>query len=262
MDPFPQPGQWDNLGPMARSVTDLAILLQYMTGFDPKDPSSIQVNTSNYTENLNEGIAGLQIGIPVYYLENLDSEVEALFKQAVNTLEELGAHIKEVHIPELAMSTFAGLATMSGEASAFHYDWLQTQTENYGADIRAFLQTGILSSTAQYLKAQQARRKLTDAFHTAFQDVDILIAPTIPITAPAFKENWVKQNLEVESRCVPFTAPTNLTGLPNLSVPMGLSSNGLPAGMQLIGDHLSENLLLRAGRAWEQTDPLRVQLKN
>lgn len=252
------PTAWsmDHIGPMARSVADLALMLHYMPGYDPNDPASLCVSGSNYTEDLHKGIAGVKIGVPTYYLENLDPDVETLFKQAITTLQHLGAEISYIDIPELSMSTFSGLATMSGEASAFHYEWLKTRSEDYGADIRAFLQTGVLSSSSQYLKAQQARRKLVEGFNKAFADADILLGPTIPITAPAFQENWVEQNLAVESRCIPFTAPTNLTGAPNLSVPMGLNSKGLPAGMQFIGNHLSEKRLLQVGYAWERCNPL------
>jgi len=258
------PTAWsmDYLGPMVRSVTDLALILNNMAGYDPKDPASMQVRASNYMEDLNKGIAGIKIGIPTYYLENLDSDVETLFNHAVATLQELGAEIREINIPELSMSTFSGLATMSGEAAAFHYKWLQTRPEEYGADIRAFLEAGVLSSPAQYLTAQQARRKMVKAFHKAFQDVDVLVGPTIPITAPEFQENWVEQNSEVESHAVPFTAPTNLTGTPNVSVPMGLCSKGLPAGMQFIGDNFCEKQLLQVGAAWERTNPLRFTVNS
>ncbi|QKY71807.1 Asp-tRNA(Asn)/Glu-tRNA(Gln) amidotransferase GatCAB subunit A [Lentibacillus sp. CBA3610] len=258
------PTAWsmDHPGPMARSVTDLALMLHYMAGYDPNDPASLHVPAHNYTGNLNKGIVGIRIGIPTYYLEGLDSDVEVLFKQAITTLQSLGADIREIDIPELSMSTFSGLATMSGEASAFHYEWLKTRSEDYGADIRAFLQTGVLSSATQYLKAQQARRKLVKGFDKAFADVDIIAGPTIPITAPAFQENWVEQNLAVESRCVPFTAPSNLTGMPNLSAPMGLNSKGLPAGMQFIGNHLCEKQLLQVGHAWERCNPLGFRINS
>ncbi|WP_256583431.1 amidase family protein, partial [Pseudomonas sp. 2995-1] len=95
----------------------------------------------------------------------------------------------------------------------------------------------------QYVRAQQARRKLTNAFKKAFEDVDVLVGPTIPISTPPFQDNLVAQNLEITKQSMPFTSPANLTGTPSLAVPMGIDSNGLPAGMQFIGKHLSEKLL-------------------
>ena len=259
---FPTAWSLDTAGPMARSVSDLAFMLHYMAGFDANDPASLNVSIPNYTVNLNKGISGVKIGMPTYYLEGLDPDVEKLFHHAIGTLRSLGAEIKEIVIPELAMSTFAGYATITGEASAFHHQWLQTHSEDYSADIRTFFLAGALTNTPQYVKAQQARRKMVEAFDKAFEDVDILLGPTIPITTPAFSENWIDQNLGVIKRCLPFTSPINLTGIPSLSVPMGLDQRGLPVGMQFIGNHLSEELLLQVGNAWESTDPLLFIIKH
>jgi len=258
------PSAWslDHAGPMARSVSDLALMLDVMAGFDADDPASLHVPIANYTEDLNKGMRGVKIGIPKYYLEGLESDVEKLFKNAITTLKGLGAELIEIEIeiPELSMATFSGYVTVSGEASTFHYEWLQTHVEDYGADNRIFLLSGTLTNTPQYVKAQQARRKMVEAFHNAFKDIDILLGPTIPITTPAFAQNWVDQNLEVIRRCLPFTVPVNLTGLPSLAVPMGFDQKGLPVGMQFIGNHLSEKQLLQVGYAWERINPFRFRI--
>ncbi|MFD1350913.1 amidase [Oceanobacillus caeni] len=256
------PSAWslDHAGPMARSVSDLALMLDVMAGFDADDPASLHVPIPNYTEDLNKGMRGVKIGIPKYYLEGLESDVEKLFKNAITTLKGLGAELIEIEIPELSMATFSGYVTVSGEASTFHYEWLQTHVEDYGADNRIFLLSGTLTNTPQYVKAQQARRKMVKAFHNAFKDIDILLGPTIPITTPAFAQNWVDQNLEVIRRCLPFTVPVNLTGLPSLAVPMGFDQKGIPVGMQFIGNHLSEKQLLQVGYAWERINPFRFRI--
>src|SRR5690625_4876083 len=178
---FPTAWSLDTAGPMARSVSDLALMLHYMAGFDPNDPASLNVSIPNYKESLNKGIKGVKIGIPTFYLEGLDPDVEQLFQQAIATLRSLGAEIKEIVIPELTMSTFAGYATVTGEASTLHHKWLQTNSKDYSADIRTFFLAGALTNTAQYVQAQQTRRKMVEAFHKAFKDVDILLGPTIPI---------------------------------------------------------------------------------
>lgn len=257
---FPTARSLDHAGPMARSVTDLALMLQYMAGYDANDPTSLHVPIPNYIESLNEGMKGIKIGIPVYYLEGLDSDIERLFNNAIVILKKLGAEIKEINIPELSMSTFSGYVTVTGEASAFHYKWLQTHPENYSADIRTFFLSGTLTNTPQYIKAQQARRKMVKAFHQAFEEVDMMLGPTIPITTPAFTQNWIKQNLDVIRRCLPFTVPVNLTGVPSLSVPMGIDSKGLPVGMQFIGNHLTEKRLLQVASIWERINPLTIHV--
>lgn len=256
------PSAWslDHVGPMARSVSDLAFMLDVMAGFDANDPASLHVPIPNYTEDLNKGIRGVKIGIPKYYLEGLDSDVEKLFKKAISTLESLGAELREIEIPQLSMATFSGYATVLGEASTFHYEWLKTHPKDYGADNRIFLLSGTLTNAPQYVKAQQARRKMVEAFHNAFKDVDIVLGPTIPITTPAFAQNWVEQNLEVIRRCLPFTVPVNLTGIPSLAVPMGFDQRGLPVGMQFIGNYLSEKQLLQVGHAWEKINPFRFRM--
>lgn len=252
------PSAWslDHAGPMARSVSDLACMLQVMAGFDDKDPASIYVPTPDYTENLKQDMRGIRIGIPTYYLEGLDPDIDKLFNHAIRTLKNLGAEIRELVIPALSLSAFSGYATVAGEASSFHYEWLQAYGEEYQADNRAFLLSGTLTHAPQYVKAQQARRKMIKDFHKAFNDCDVMIGPTIPITAPAFAKNWIEQNLEVIRRCLPFTSPANLTGTPSLAVPMGRDQRGLPAGMQFIGKHLFEKLLLQIGYSWEKLNPL------
>ncbi|MBU9723542.1 MULTISPECIES: amidase [Bacillaceae] len=246
----------DHAGPMARSVSDLALMLQEMAGYDPEDPASIKAPIPDYTENLTKGMKGVKIGVPRFFMEGLDHDIELLFTNALKKLEELGAEVKEITISELSMAEFAGHVITTGEASTFHYEWLQSRLQDYAEDVRIYFQSGLVLNTPQYVRAQQARRKLTTAFKKAIEDVDVLVGPTVPITTPPFQENWVEQNLEITKRCMPFTAPATLTGTPSLSVPMGLDSNRLPAGMQLIGNHLAEKLLLQVGKAWESTNPL------
>ncbi|MDY0396544.1 amidase [Virgibacillus halophilus] len=249
---FPTAWSLDHAGPMARSISDLAILLQYMAGYDANNPPSVRIPVPDYTKELHKGIKGIKIAIPTYYLKGLDPDVEKLFNDAIARLQNLGAIIQEIVIPELTMSPFAGYITVTGEASSLHSGWLKTCPGDYSPDIRSFFLAGTLTNTTQYIHAQQARRKMVDVLHETFKNVDILLGPTIPITTPAFAENWVDQNLEVIKRCLPFTSPANLSGVPSLSVPMGLDHKGLPVGMQFIGNHFSEKQLLQAGYAWER----------
>ncbi|WP_096153873.1 amidase [Bacillus sp. FJAT-45066] len=246
----------DHVGPMARSVSDLALMLNEMAGYDPKDPGSMKTPNHDYTKTIGKGIKGVKIGVPSFFMKGLEPDVDKLFKAAVLKLEQLGAKMVEIEIPELSMSSYANYVITTGEASSYHYERLQEQSEKFADDVRIFFQTGVITNTPQYVRAQQVRRKLTDAFNKVFEKIDILVGPTIPIVPKPFAENFVEQNLSVTEKCMPFTSPANNTGTPSLSVPIGLASNGLPVGMQLIGAHFSEKLLLQVGARWEKTNPL------
>ncbi|OLS38729.1 glutamyl-tRNA amidotransferase [Alkalihalophilus pseudofirmus] len=246
----------DHAGPMARSIDDLALMLQYMAGYDPEDPGSIKAPIPDYKKGYGRGIKGLKIGVPTYFMEGLDADVEEMFNKAIATLQQMGAEILYLTIPSLTMSSYAAYLIVPAEASAYHYENLQQKPRQFETDVRVFFETGVVMSGAQYVRSQQIRRKMTEALKAAFEKVDLLIGPTIPIAPQPFHPNWVQQNLEIIERCMPFTSPANLTGIPSLNVPMGLSEDGLPLGMQLMGNHLTENLLLQVGREWEKTDPL------
>jgi aspartyl-tRNA(Asn)/glutamyl-tRNA(Gln) amidotransferase subunit A len=242
----------DHPGPMARSVSDLALMLGVMAGYDEKSPVSLKVKVPDYTQSLNKDIKGLKIGVPGYFLQGLDDEVEKLFMNALNTFTSMGAIVTEVSLPELSMSTFAGYVVLTVESSNYHLDMLRTNPSGFGNDVRILFESGLLLDHTHYIRAQQARRKIADALKKSFGEVDILAAPAIPITVPRFQENWVLQSIELTNRCMPFTAPGNTSGIPSLSAPIGFSSNGLPVGMQLMADHLREDLLFQAGDAWEK----------
>lgn len=247
----------DQTGPMGRYVSDVAMLLQDIAGYDPQDNKSVDVELPDYTSDLDKGIEGLKIGIPSYYREGLDADVEQLFNESVEKLKDLGAEVTDIEIPELKLATFAGLVTATSEAGANYFNSLQEDLDKHAQDVRAFLMTGSILTGTQYIWAQKARTKLVTAFKEAFKDVDVILGPTIPMTTPKFdEENWVEQAIDVVEKVLPFTVPANLTGLPSFSVPMGLDSNGLPTGMQFFGKNFSEKQLLQVGKAWETTEPL------
>lgn len=258
------PGAWslDHPGPMARSVEDLAIMLEGMAGHVPSDPTSLDISVPRYYENLTSDIKGVKIGIPSNYLNNLDSDIEDLFNKAVAKLKDLGAEVKEVEIPELKLVKFAGFSTISSESSAFNYDYLKATPEDFGQDSRVLYLTGSMVSGQQYNKAQQARRKIAEGYKRIFKEVDLLVGPTSPMTTPKYQEDWAAQSSELLNKVSPHTSPANLTGIPSLAVPMGRDSNGLPAGMLFFGNHLDEQTVLNAGHAWQQTDPLGIKYED
>lgn len=246
----------DQTGPMGRTPEDVAILLQAMAGYDPKDPKSHDVEIPNYTKELDKGIDGLKIGVPTYYRQGLDKEVEENFDKAISKLEELGASVEEFEMPELDMTFFAGQVTALTESAANYYTSLKEQPEVHAQDVRSFLLAGTLLNGTQYIRAQKIRRIMAQAFAKAFEKYDVILGPTIPIKTPAFdEENWASQAIEVVEKVKPFTVPANLTGLPAISVPMGLDQDGLPTGMQFFGPNFSEHKLLQVANAWDTTNP-------
>lgn len=253
---IPTSATLDQTGPMARSVTDLALMLNAIAGYDPQDPTSVDVTIPDYTVDLDAGIVGIKIGIPSYYRSGLDPEVERLFTESIDKLTNLGASVHDIEIPELNMAKYAGLVTALSESGANYLDSLQTQPEAHAQDVRALLMAGSVVSGTHYVRAQQARRKLARAFQEAFHQVDVVLGPTIPMQTPAFEEHWEMQALDVVEKVLPFTVPANLAGIPALSVPMGLDNSGLPTGMQFFGRNFTEQQLLRVARAWETTDPI------
>ncbi|UUI42208.1 amidase family protein [Oceanobacillus oncorhynchi] len=149
---FPTAMTLDTASPMARSVSDLVCMLYYMAGFDANNPGSLDVSVPNYIYDLNNGIQGIKIGTPAYFLQDLAPDIEILFKHAMETLLYLGAEIVDVEIPELALSTFSGYTIAAGEAAALHHQWLQTHSNEYSADIRSFFLAGALTETPQYIR--------------------------------------------------------------------------------------------------------------
>lgn len=256
---FPLAWSLDHIGPMTKTVSDAAILLEHIAGYDPMDPTSVDLWVPPYTQYLNGDLSGMVIGIEEEYFFNFaDQDVAQLVRKVLEKLETLGARVKPVSIPALRHAPFAELVTITSEASAIHHNNLKERPTDFGDDVRVLLELGELNSAVDYLKAQQVRHRLKRDFQTIFQDVDVLISPTLPIPAHLIGQNSVVINgtqTDVIAGLTRFMAPGNLTGLPALTVPCGLIA-GLPVGMQVMGPAFREELLLNVGYAIEQTNPL------
>lgn len=257
---YPLAWSLDHVGPMAKSVADAAATLAVIAGFDPRDPTCANVPVGDYESGLDGNVRGLRIGInEEYFFKNVDSRVEALVRARIADLEKQGAQIKRVSIPALRYSEWTELATSLSEASAIHHRDLQTRPDDFGADIRFLFELGELFSGVDYLQAQQVRRQLKAEFTRALTDeVDVIIAPTLPFLPPdigADKVDINGQRVDFIENCIRFTGPSNLTGLPALTVPAGVSE-GLPVGIQIIGRAFDEARVLNVGKAIEDTRPL------
>lgn len=256
---YPLAWTLDHIGPMTKTVADAAAMLQVIAGFDSQDPTAINTPTSDYTGALTGNVKGLVIGVNEdYFFNKVDSEVERLIRVQIDNLVDQGAQLKTVKIPALRYAEWAEYATSLSEASTIHHQDLVNRPDDFGADIRFLFELGELFSSVDYLQAQQVRRQLKREFNEALNEVDAIIAPTLPVMAPTIgdsKADLNGQKVDLVDNFIRFTGPSNLTGLPALSVPAGLN-NGLPVGLQVIGRAFEEGTVLNIGQAVERSQPM------
>ena len=246
----------DHVGPMARGVADAALLLQAISGYDPRDRCTADRPVPDFSANLHDGVRGLVLGVPRnQYFDNLDPEVETAVRQAISCLEREGAVIEEVALPSLTYAVAAWWAICLVEASSFHQRSLRASPDLYTPDVRLYLELGELVPGTIYLKAQRARGLIKQDFRRAFEERGLaaLLAPTVPGTAPGHDQETDDFGIEepVESAIDRLSCPANLSGLPALSVPCGFSAAGLPIGLQIIGRPFDEATVLRIGQSYE-----------
>jgi len=256
---YPLAWTLDHVGPMSKTVADAAAMLQVIAGFDTKDPTSAPVPVIDYSASLTEGVKGLRIGInEAYFFNQVDARVERIIRERLDDLEKQGAILSTVSIPALQYAEWAELAISLSEASTIHHEDLLKRPDDFGDDIRFLFEWGELFSSVDYLQAQQVRRALKQQFTQVLREVDVLVAPTLPFLVPNIGDKLVDingQKTDFIQNCIRFTGPSNLTGLPALSVPAGISE-GLPVGLQIIGRAFDEATLLKVAYVIEAMQPL------
>jgi aspartyl-tRNA(Asn)/glutamyl-tRNA(Gln) amidotransferase subunit A len=244
----------DHAGPMAKSVEDAAIMLGVMAGHDPRDPSTADVPVPDYARALTGDIKGLRIGLPrEYFFESIEPEVENAVRRAIGVLERLGATVEEVSLPQITHITGVHVCIVLSEAAAYHERWLRTRADDYQPDVRFDLEWGRLFMASDYVQAQRVRELIRQDFARVLRRVDLLVAPTVPVTAPKAGDVTVKvrgQDELVIVAMIRLNRPSNHTGLPAISLPCGFTSDGLPIGLQLIGRAFEEATVLRAAHAY------------
>ena len=264
----------DQVGTLAKDVTDAASLLEVIAGHDPCDSTSIDVGVPDYAAALNGDVRGVRIGVPQeYFVDGMQPEVEAAAHAAVDLLADLGAEVQEVSLPhtDYALPVYYLIAPAEASANLARYDGVRyglrvdggglietykaTRGQGFGAEVkrRIMLGTYALSAgyyDAYYLKAQKARTLIRDDFDRAFEHVDVLLAPTSPTTAFRIGEN-VDDPLQMYLTDI-FTLSMNLAGTCGLSLPCGFDQAGLPIGLQVMGPALGEEQVLRVAYAYEQ----------
>ena len=245
----------DHVGPMGRSVADVATLLTAMAGPDPFDRAGAGEPAADFSAALDKGVQGLRFVVPDFrFLELATEPVAAAVREAADTLEELGARRIDVPMPrQLDLVGPAAIAVFLAEAGAVHRDTLASHPEAYGRETRAFLSLAEHVSGHAYVQAQRVRAVLADELARVFQSVDLLVTPTLPMTAPRLDAREIEGAdgpMDVRAAMTLFTRLFNLTGLPAMSLPCGFD-HGMPIGLQLVGRPFDEATLLRAARAYE-----------
>ena len=262
----------DQIGIIARTSEDIAKTLGIIAGFDENDLTTLNVPVPDYTSLLNRDIKGLRIGISQEFFDGLNEEVKKVINQALNTLVSLGGKLVNIDLKYMKYSISAYYIISSAEASSnlSRYDgvrygyraesdniedmYVKTRSEGFGNEVKRRIMIGsyVLSSgfyDAYFKKASQVRRLIKDDFQNAFKDVDVIITPTTPTTA--FKKGE-KSSKPIEMYLSDiYTVSVSLAGLPAMSVPAGFV-DGLPVGIQLIGNYLKEDLLLNIGNIYEK----------
>ncbi len=268
----------DQIGPIARDVTDCATILNAISGRDEMDSTSANAPVPDFTQSLKSDVKGLKIGLPKeYFVKGMDPEVEKSVRDTVKVYEGLGAEISEISLPhtEYAISAYYLTAPAEAATNLERYDGVSygarvngadvvelmtnTRTEKFGEEVKRRIIIGNYALSAgyydaYYLKALKVRTLIQKDFTDAFKNVDVIIAPTAPTAAYRIGE-MISDPLKMYLQDV-CTVPLNLAGLPGISVPCGFTQNKLPIGFQIIGKALDEATLIRAAYTYEQTKNL------
>jgi aspartyl-tRNA(Asn)/glutamyl-tRNA(Gln) amidotransferase subunit A len=244
----------DHMGPLTRSVRDAAATLNVLAGFDTRDPSSSHRARENYLPPENVSIHRVRIGLPEnFYFDRVDSEVVHAIHGIAATAQSLGAQVSTVRVPDIGAINTVARVILSAEASALMEPYLARRGE-FGADVLGLLDQGRLLPATDYVNAQRIRRALTQQFQAVWKQVDCLITPTTPSSAPKIGQTTFKIEDEEEDIRIASTRlvrAINAVGYPALSIPCGQDSKGLPMGLQIVGPPFQEALVLRVGAALE-----------
>lgn len=252
------PHSWslDHPGPLTRTVHDAALLMNVLAGYDPADPACQDRRVPDYTKGLRAPMSGLRVGVcRNHFFERNDVDVERSVEAAIADLSAAGASIHEFRIPRLEYGLAAIFAIELASSTSYHDVSLREgRVAHYTPDVRTLVEMGRLVTAPDYLKAEQLRSLLVEDFRNAFDAVDVIVGPTMPITAWKVGEWTVKvedRDESVLSASWRFTFPYNLTGLPAVSVPCGFDRRGLPIGLQIAGRPFDEATVLRVAAAYE-----------
>ena len=267
----------DQVGPFATDVTGAALLLEAISGYDPRDSTSVNRPVPQYSQTVDQPLAGLRIGVPVeHFAEGLDADVERSVREALRVYQSLGAELIDVHLPhtKYAVATYYLIATSEASSNLARYDGVHyghraaadqfgslvemyeaSRGEGFGAEVKRRIMLGVFALSAgyadkYYTKALQVRRLIRRDFDAAFQGVDVIAGPVTPTAAFKLGEK-TSDPLSMYLSDI-YTISANLAGIPGISIPCGFTSTSLPIGLQLQAAPFEEERLLRVARMFER----------
>jgi aspartyl-tRNA(Asn)/glutamyl-tRNA(Gln) amidotransferase subunit A len=241
----------DHAGPITNTVEDAALMLQSMGGYDSGDPSSVNTLPGDFSSHMRDTIRGRRAALAVgtFVNEVTDPEVSEAVRRAVELLEREGVEVGEMNADFLRDAALANGIITQADAAAFHAERLKEHPDWFGADVRQRLETGAGFTSSEYALARRTQSEVRRRCELLFEDYDVLILPTTPITAPILEGENAVERARLLTR---FTAPFNLTGLPAMSIPCGFTSEGLPIGLQIVSRAWNESGVLRIGYAYQE----------
>ena len=262
----------DSIGPLGRTVEDVARLLQVTAGHDPRDSTSMDIPVPDYLAEMQGDIKGMKIGLPTeYFAEGLEDDVRAAVEAAIKQFEDMGAEVKEISLSmtEYSLAAYYLIATSEASSNLARFDGIRfgpkddqgemwdtyrTTRARFGEEVKRRIMLGTYALSAGYYdayygKAQAVRTLIKREFDAAFEDVDVMLTPVTPISA--FKMGAVQDPLQMYLADV-LTVGSSLAGVTALSLPCGLDEDALPVGMQIIGPQFKEEVVLKVGHAYQQ----------
>ena len=251
----------DHVGPMTRSASDAGVMLQALAGHDPNDPTSLTAPVPNMLQGLDRGVRGVRIGVDERYIgDDVDPELAAAVMEGVRVLENLGARLIPVRMPDTEPLSKAWGVLCSAEAAAAHREFFPARSDEYGPWFRGWLEMGSRHSAIDYAAASYTRLASNGTLAEIFDGIDVLVCPSMTtppervtqeaLYGPMDEEEWTWGR---------FTIPYDFSGSPTISLPAGLNSESLPLSIQFVGRHLTEPLLVQVGHAYEAATQHRLQ---
>jgi aspartyl-tRNA(Asn)/glutamyl-tRNA(Gln) amidotransferase subunit A len=239
----------DHAGPMTRTVTDAAVMLQVLAGDDSRDPGCVSRPVPDYTAQLDSGIRGKKIGVArEFFFADCDSDVVSAVEAALEVFRDLGATVANITLPDMQAARAAGTVILFAEAAAYHAADLRQRPSAFSDEVRALLEMGGFYTAVQYVQAQRLRRQLTAETRRALAAYDAMVMPTSPVPATPITPDPRGHSALRPRNTLPF----DLISLPAISVPCGYTSAGLPVGLQIVGKAFDEAGVLRVARAYER----------
>lgn len=245
----------DHIGPICRTAEDAAAMLGVIAGADPNDPTSLTDRVPNYLATIRDGVKGLRIGIDRTYTQNgVDPQIVTALTDAERVFAQLGAEIKEVRFPSYEKLVSMWIPMCSVETAVAHLHTYPSKKPQYGPDLAALIEQGRSMSGVEIAAIQHERLKFSGSLKVLFDQCDLLLIPTMPVPVPTLaKMSEYGADPSVLLSILRFTAAFDFSGSPTITLPMGMASDRMPLTMQLVGRHVSEDLLSQAAHAFQST---------